>query len=114
MIYKGEFLYLKRSIAGGTPLDVFDLAVARLARLNDVSNLSERLIKIVGEGLIVPEALYGGKRPKQWFATSMKIVDQNTLSHDFKQSFLNYLGIVCARNKRQTTKPDHFKKEMDS
>jgi hypothetical protein len=86
---------------GGTPLSVFDLLTARLAKVNDAGNLGARLINHISETEItVTDQLWSSKptnKPTSWSATRESIaLSKDSLTQVFKNSFLSVLSVLCA------------------
>lgn len=114
-VRRGVFIF-ETINRGGTSLSVFDLTVARLARLGGDLTLPNELIKFLEEEIEVPDAVFHHNntgKPAKWSAASLKTVEDVSLSQDFKSFFLNYLGIHCYRQKSgsyEKLKSDYFKK----
>ena len=86
---------------GGTPLSVFDLLTARLAKVNDAGNLGARLINHISETQIqVSDQLWSSKpavKPESWSATREAIaLSKDSLTQVFKNSFMSVLSVLSA------------------
>jgi len=101
---------------GGTTLSAFDLVVARMARKDEKISLSANVYDAVKQPFGLPDAVFGDNRsqkPATWTASCMKITENGGLSQNFKNFFLNYLGITCFRKIKGSLselKPDQIKR----
>jgi hypothetical protein len=77
---------------GGTPLNVFDLIVAKSAReAAEDSSLSEKICKIDTEGIKLPTYI---NRDELWSSSAMDTIDNNNLSKVYQDVFLNNLSLT--------------------
>lgn len=96
---------------GGTPLDNFDLIVAKAAKDSDKINLTQRIRDIISKEIDIPENL--SEEAKKWLPTIMGIEPKNGgLLKKFKNQYLNLLSIFShVGNDIQNLSLEHIKKE---
>jgi len=94
---------------GGTPLDNFDLVVARAAKDKEQENLSARIAAHLEEDLIIPASLSKSNQGQAWSARSMAVLDKNTPTNETKNWFLNLLSIIVHEQRGETLSPAHIK-----
>ena len=83
---------------GGTPLDIYDLLVARMARHKEKSeNLTSNINGVIDKKLSVHDGLQDKNTPPEWDPKWMDIWDNknDTLSKPFRIFFKNCLPISC-------------------
>lgn len=93
---------------GGTPLDVYDLVVARAARTK-TTNLTEMLRAKLEDEIELPTAVSGGRSGIFWSAAAMGTVEATSLSKTFKNAFLDVLSVFA--HVKHSTNPDTLRVE---
>jgi len=81
---------------GGTPLDTYDLIVAKAARNRNLESLTKRISKMLNNSITIPDSLWNGNygiKPTEWYPKNMDTVDDNDISKFFKNQYLNLLSI---------------------
>ncbi|CAB1078013.1 hypothetical protein D1AOALGA4SA_5779 [Olavius algarvensis Delta 1 endosymbiont] len=111
---------------GGTPLDEFDLIVAKAARQTDLEPLAERIVGLIsGDNLSLPASLTDyliESKPTELNLSKHKIVYDNELTQYFKRQYLNLISILshtqygeidgeAERQKKLKIKIEHIKRE---
>src|SRR3712207_1141009 len=83
---------------GGTPLDTYDLVVAKAAKDKNLESLSKRLLKYLQDELSLSDAIKSDLReiPNQWYPKYIKLINDNELTKIIKNQFLNMLGIFSS------------------
>lgn len=79
---------------GGTPLDNFDLIVAKAAKESNKEPLANRVRRYLQQDIELPDFLQIGTR-KKWNASRMNLAKKNTdeISKKIKNQYLNLLSI---------------------
>lgn len=85
---------------GGTPLDVYDLIVAKAARDRSLPSLTQRIVETLEVDLQKQNmnALYDGiisPVPDKWNVKYMQTIDDNKPCRIIKNQYLNLLSIFC-------------------
>lgn len=106
---------------GGTPLDNFDLIVAKAAKKTEKdtqqnSNLTMRIKSKVSESIEIPNALFETSIKddiNDWTAEWMDVISENDdLNNRFKNQYLNLLSIFAHVNKEhKNIKLEHIKRD---
>ncbi|WP_168198227.1 DUF262 domain-containing protein [Crassaminicella thermophila] len=81
---------------GGTPLDTFDLIVAKAARTKGERSLSQRISDYLEEEIDLSEALTNDlvdKVPDKWDSTLVMTIDENKITKTIKNQYLNLLSL---------------------
>lgn len=80
---------------GGTPLDTFDLVVAKAAKDKNLESLTKRLLNNLKEEIILNNAILNNlhEKPTKWFPEYVGLTNDNELSKIVKSQFLNMLSI---------------------
>ena len=100
----------------GTPLDEYDLIVARAARDNKLEQLSSRIKNNITEAINLPEALtykINGIKPKLHYPYKIGALVNNVIAKDLKIRFLQILSIISHCEKKinpETLSIDHLKR----
>ena len=100
---------------GGTPLDVYDLVVAKAAHDGSLPSLTQRILDFISLNIDLPDSityrLNGNGIPTKWNPLSFKCIDDNKPTGILKYQFLNLLSILayCADNP-ENLKTEHIKK----
>ena len=103
---------------GGTPLSVYDLIVAKVAQVNKLQTLTERIESIVNEELILPisltSKLKGVRGNYNWTPKVMNLIDDKGIVPKFKDQYLNLLSIFsyCTYGYPEEITLEHIKKPM--
>lgn len=93
---------------GGTPLDNYDLIVAKAAKNSKLESLTQRIKKIIEEGIDLPYYL----DQKKWNGLKFGIIEgQEELNKRFKNQYLNLLSIFAHVKDPLTLKLDHIKRD---
>lgn len=93
---------------GGTPLDNYDLIVAKAAKNSKLESLTQRIKKIIEDGIDLPDYLY----TKKWNGLKFGIIEgQEELNKRFKNQYLNLLSIFAHVKDPLTLKLDHIKRD---
>ncbi|MBP1925265.1 hypothetical protein J2Z76_001122 [Sedimentibacter acidaminivorans] len=81
---------------GGTPLDTFDLIVAKAAKDKSLESLSKRLLFLLQEKVELSNAITGTlhDKIKVWFTEYVGLTKDNEISKFVKSQFLNMLSIL--------------------
>ncbi|MCB2291345.1 DUF262 domain-containing protein [Clostridium sp. CS001] len=82
---------------GGTPLDNFDLVVARAARDKSCESLSKRISKLLETEIPISDELTGllkGNKPKNFKSSYMETIKENEINAVIKKQYLNLLSIL--------------------
>ncbi|MDP4146979.1 MAG: DUF262 domain-containing protein [Bacillota bacterium] len=82
---------------GGTPLDNFDLVVARAARDKSCESLSKRISNLLEAETVVPDALTSllkGSKPRVLRSSNMETIKENEINTLIKKQYLNLLSIL--------------------
>lgn len=86
---------------GGTPLDNFDLVVARAARNQNCESLSKRISSLLEGEIEVSKALTSllkGNKPKNFKSSYMETIKENEINTLIKKQYLNLLSILSYTN----------------
>lgn len=93
---------------GGTPLDNYDLIVAKAAKNSKLESLTQRIKKIIEDGIDLPYYLDTNK----WNGLKFGIIEgQEELNKRFKNQYLNLLSIFAHVKDPLTLKLDHIKRD---
>ncbi|HAS92081.1 MAG TPA: hypothetical protein DCS12_07580 [Clostridiales bacterium] len=96
---------------GGTPLDTYDLVVAKAAKDIKVEALSKRLLDHLNKHLKINNALFYNNKfslPRnEWFPSYVGLINESELSKTVKDQFLNMLSIFS-----NTTNVDNIKSDL--
>ncbi len=93
---------------GGTPLDNYDLIVAKAAKNSKLESLTQRIKKIIEDGIDLPYYL----DTKKWNGLKFGIIEgQEELNKRFKNQYLNLLSIFAHVKDPLTLKLDHIKRD---
>lgn len=93
---------------GGTPLDNYDLIVAKAAKNSKLESLTQRIKKIIEDGIDLPYYL----DQKKWNGLKFGIIEgQEELNKRFKNQYLNLLSIFAHVKDPLTLKLDHIKRD---
>ncbi|CAG7840375.1 DUF262 domain-containing protein [Clostridium haemolyticum] len=99
---------------GGTPLDTYDLVVAKAAKDKNLESLSKRLLKYLQDELSLSDAIKSDLReiPNQWYPKYIKLINDNELTKIIKNQFLNMLGIFSSSDYGEVAdiRIEHIKK----
>lgn len=82
---------------GGTPLDNFDLVVARAARDKNCESLSMRISKLLESEISLSDGLTSllrGNKPKRFKSSYMDTIKENEINTLIKKQYLNLLSIL--------------------
>jgi hypothetical protein len=82
---------------GGTPLDNFDLVVARAARDKSCESLSKRISNLLEADMDISidlTALLKGNKPKKLKSSYMETIKENEINTIIKKQYLNLLSIL--------------------
>lgn len=95
---------------GGTPLNNFDLVVAKAAKEKGKMSLTEEIRNYIKEELQLPEFL---KNLKSWNPMNLKIINKNDeIVNKFKNQYLNFLTIYnYGKEDINKLKIDHVKRD---
>lgn len=101
---------------GGLSLSTYDLIVAKAARVRSEKSLTQRIIKILTETILLPEALKNhivNSVPECWASDTMQTVVDNKLATTIREQYLNLLSIFSFTQYGDFTelKVEHIKKE---
>jgi hypothetical protein len=96
---------------GGTPLDNFDLIVAKAAKDSDEINLTQRIRYLIAQEMNIPKSL--DLEISKWLPTDMGIEPKNRgLLKKFKNQYLNILSIFShVGDEIEKLSLEHIKKE---
>lgn len=93
---------------GGTPLDNYDLIVAKAAKDSKLESLTQRIKKIVEDGIELPEYL----NTRKWNGLKFGIIEgQEELNKRFKNQYLNLLSIFAHIKDPLNLKLEHIKRD---
>lgn len=99
----------------GTPLDEYDLVVAKAARNTALPNLTERIIAILNRKFEIPESIKSGligPIPNEISFNDIGVIDDKAPSSDVKTRFLQMLSIISHCNiKNEILTINHLKRE---
>lgn len=87
----------------GTPLNNFDLIVAKTAKAG-TSSLVDKLKEWISQEFKIPASLSGDSASNliNWISESMRVLKDNSIDKVFKEELLNILSIIC-----YSSEPDH-------
>ena len=98
----------------GTPLDEYDLIVARAARDTSKAQLSMRLVDELQKINNLPNALIyriNGEKPSGFIPDKFGTYIENIISQDLKTRFLQVLSIIShCKNQKEPLSIDHLKR----
>lgn len=96
---------------GGTPLDNFDLIVAKSAKDSSKKALAQRIREYLEEDIILPDSLIGLEM--EWNAKSLKLMTvTDEISKKIKNQYLNMLSIFFhIGDNYENIKPEHIKRD---
>lgn len=96
---------------GGTPLDNFDLIVAKSAKDSNEKALTQRVREYLEKDIIIPESVIGVE--KEWNARGLKLMTLNDeISKKIKNQYLNTLSIFFhIDTDYESLKVDHIKRD---
>lgn len=102
---------------GGTPLDTYDLIVAKAARNRELESLTNRVVQILEEEIEIPCSIWGqniGDRPKKWKAVDVGALENKNIVKIVKDQYLNLLSIVSYTEygRVESIKLDYIKRNM--
>lgn len=85
---------------GGTPLDTYDLIVAKAAKDKNLESLSKRLLKYLQQNVILNESITNSLNqiPQNWYPKYIGLTTDNELTKIVKNQFLNILSIFSCVN----------------
>lgn len=85
---------------GGTPLNVYDLVVAKAAKDKNVESLSKRIIQCLQQDIFVSKSINKTLYEKvdTWNSKYMEMLKDTELSKTTKKQFLNLISILCKTN----------------
>ncbi|MGL5936099.1 MAG: GmrSD restriction endonuclease domain-containing protein [Cetobacterium sp.] len=93
---------------GGTPLDNYDLIVAKAAKDSKLVSLTQRIKKIVESGIELPEEF----KERNWNGLNFGLIEgQEELNKRFKNQYLNLLSIFSHVKDPLKLKLDHIKRD---
>ncbi len=93
---------------GGTPLDNYDLIVAKAAKDSKLESLTQRIKRIVELGIELPEDF----REKNWNGVNFGLIEgQEELNKRFKNQYLNLLSIFSHVKDPLKLKLEHIKRD---
>ena len=80
---------------GGTPLDTYDLIVAKAAKDKKLESLSKRLLSYLQKDIKISDAVSSSmhEAPIDWYAKYVGLIYDNELTKIVKNQFLNMLSI---------------------
>lgn len=100
----------------GTPLDEYDLIVARAARNVSLDQLSTRIIAELSKDVKIPNSLtnkVNGTKPKKITPTDLGTISDNSPADDLKTRFLQMLSIISYSERKPNPEEitvDHLKR----
>lgn len=100
---------------GGTPLDVYDLIVAKAAHDGSLPSLTQRILDYISLQIDLPGSinydLKGSDKPGKWDPLIFRCIEDNKPTNILKYQFLNLLSILtyCEDN-IGNLKTEHIKK----
>lgn len=99
----------------GTPLDEYDLIVAKAARNHELDQLTQRILAHLGSNLKIPESIsYHLKSPKplEFNPLNFNVIDDKSPQKDFKTRFLQMLSVIsyCIKGE-ESLNIKHLKRE---
>ncbi|MGL6101513.1 MAG: GmrSD restriction endonuclease domain-containing protein [Fusobacteriaceae bacterium] len=94
---------------GGTPLDNYDLIVAKAAKDSKVESLTQRIKKIVDDGIDLSTEIFSNEK---WNGMKIGVIEgQEELNKRFKNQYLNLLSIFAHVKDPTGLKLDHIKRD---
>jgi hypothetical protein len=98
----------------GTPLDEYDLIVARAARDINKDQLSMRIVDELQKKITLPNSLkyrLNGKTPTEFIPITIGSYLENIISQDLKTRFLQILSIIAhCKQRQEILSIDHLKR----
>lgn len=95
---------------GGTPLDNYDLIVAKAAKDSKLESLTQRIKRIVEEGIFLSKSLHDENIA--WNGTKFGVIEkQEELNKRFKNQYLNLLSIFSHIKDPLHLKVDYIKRD---
>lgn len=95
---------------GGTPLDNYDLIVAKAAKDSKLESLTQRIKKIVEEGILFSKG--SNDKNIMWNGTKFGVIEkQEELNKRFKNQYLNLLSIFSHIEDPLQLKIDYIKRD---
>lgn len=96
---------------GGTPLDNYDLIVAKAAKDSKLESLTQRIKKLVEEGIDIPKNILPHEK-NIWNAINIGVIEsQDELNKRFKNQYLNLMSIFSHVEDALNLKLDHIKRD---
>jgi len=94
---------------GGTPLNTFDLMVARVAVMGSERSLADRLREEFEKSIPIPSSVNSGS--SSWSCRNFQVVSGNTIVKAVQDHFLNLLSVTCYSEKDgiSAIKVEHIK-----
>jgi len=100
---------------GGTPLDEYDLIVAKAARDRDLEPLTQRIISNLEHNISIPASVtyrVHGEKPKNLSTSGLGLYDDKKLEKLTKNQVLNLLSIFSHLDYgKDTIEPYHIKRQ---
>ena len=78
---------------GGTPLDTFDIMVAKYAQVGETQTLYDKLDDILTQNIIIPKAMSEKDEEITYSCDRLGIYTNEVLSKTIKELFLNFLSL---------------------
>ncbi|MBE6063824.1 DUF262 domain-containing protein [Clostridium cochlearium] len=99
---------------GGTPLNTYDLIVAKAAKDKNLESLSKRLLNYLQDKLIINDAIKNNMKNDidAWYPKYINLINDNELTKVVKSQFLNILSIFSYSYDKNVDyiKIDHIKR----
>lgn len=100
---------------GGTPLDVYDLIVAKAAHDDSYPSLTQRILDFISQSINLPDSitykLNGSVIPTKWNPLIFRCIEDNKPTRILKHQFLNLLSILAyCTDEPENLKTEHIKK----
>ncbi len=100
----------------GTPLDEYDLIVAKAARNTTLPNLTERILSILNDpSFMIPESITSRvkvPKPTNILFNDIGVIDDKSPANDVKTRFLQMLSIIShCKMKGEVLTINHLKRE---
>lgn len=79
---------------GGTPLDTFDIMVAKVAEVGEKETLGDKLKKHLESSLKVPSSLSNSQEEIDYFPQYFQVIKNGYVIKPVKELFLNFLSLI--------------------